>query len=241
MRSLTLVAPGHFETRTGGHLYNRRMAEGLRERGWSVDVRQLDDSFPYPTSTALQSASTVLASLGDGARLLVDGLALSAMPDAIEREAARLRIAALVHLPLGADVSVDPHEARRLAEAERRALAASGLIIATGAATVGMLAPYGIARSRIVVVEPGTACAPLSRGSDQTRVQLLTVATMNPNKGYDLLLEALAAIPFKNWHLTCAGSVTRHPATVDRVRAMIGAFDLEDRVTLVGELDAATL
>ena len=72
-------------------------------------------------------------------------------------------------------------------------------------------------------------------------MQLLAVATLNPNKGHEILLEALAAIPHKNWHLTCAGSVTRHPATVDRVRAAIRRLQLDDRVTLVGELDAVTL
>ena len=124
---------------------------------------------------------------------------------------------------------------------ERRALAAAALIIVTGAATLAMLDRYGIARDKIVVVEPGTTRAPLARGSGGTPLQLLSVATLNPNKGHEILLEALAAIPHKNWHLTCAGSVTRHPATVDRVRATIRRLQLEDRVTLVGELDAAKL
>jgi len=241
MHSVVFVIPGRLDTPTGGYLYNRRMAEGLRQHGWSVEVRELDESFPYPTPAALANSSEVLAGFRDGARLLIDGLALSAMPEVIEHEASRLRIAALVHLPLGADVSIERETACRPDEGERRALAAAALVIVTGAATLAMLDRYGIARDKIAVIEPGTTRAPLARGSDGATLQLLAVATLNPNKGHEILLEALAAIPHNNWHLTCAGSVTRHPPTVDRVRATIRRLHLEDRVTLVGELDAAKL
>ena len=241
MHSLILIVPGRLDTQTGGSLYNCRVAEGLRQHGWSVDVRELDESFPFPTPAALANAAHVLAGLRDGARLLIDGLALSAMPEVIEPEAARLRIAALVHLPLGADLSIERETACRLELGERRALAAASLIIVTGAATLTMLDRYGLARDRIVVVEPGTTRALLARGSGGTPLQLLAVATLNPNKGHEILLEALAAISHMNWHLTCAGSVTRHPATVDRVRATIRRLRLEDRVTLVGELAADKL
>ena len=64
--------------------------------------------------------------------LLIDGLALSAMPEVIEHEAARLRIAAIVHLPLAADVSLERETAAGLEEGERRALTAAALIIVTG-------------------------------------------------------------------------------------------------------------
>ena len=241
MHSSILVVSGRLDTPTGGYVYNRHIADGLRQRGWSVEVRELDESFPYPTPAALAHSSDVLAGFRDGARVLIDGLALSAMPEVIEHEAGRLRIAAIVHLPLAADVSLERETAAGLYEGERRALTAAALVIVTGTATLAMLGPYGIARDKIVVVEPGTLRGPIARGSDGAPLQLLTVATLNPNKGHELLLEALAAIPHKTWHLTCAGSVTRHPATVDRVRAAIRRLQLDDRVTLVGELDAVTL
>ena len=241
MRSVVLVVPGRLDTPTGGSFYDRRMSEGLRQHGWSVEIRELDESFPYPSPAALEHAARVLADLQDGTRVLVDGLALGAMPEVIEHEAARLRIAALVHLPLGADISMDRSSATRLEAAERRALSAAAVVIVTGAATLPMLARYGIARDKIVVVEPGTTRAPLARGSGGTPLRLLSVATLNPGKGHEILLEALAVVPHRGWHLTCAGSMTRDPATVGRIRAAISRLGLEERVTLIGDLDATRL
>ena len=41
--------------------------------------------------------------------------------------------------------------------------------------------------------------------------------------------------------MTCAGSLERHPRTVARLRALLREQGLADRVSLVGELDAAAL
>jgi glycosyltransferase involved in cell wall biosynthesis len=241
MRSLFLVVPGRLDTPTGGYLYDRHIAEGLRKRGWSVAIRELDESFPHPTSSALSHAAHVLRSLPDHAGVLIDGLALGAMPEVIEHEASRLRIAALVHLPLAADVSIEPGTALQLEAGERRALSAAATIIVTGTATLSMLARYGIARDKLAVVQPGTARAALARGSDGTVLQLLSVGTLNRIKGHEILLEALRMIPNENWHLTCAGSLERDPATVDLVHAALRRLELQERVTLVGELDSSAL
>jgi glycosyltransferase involved in cell wall biosynthesis len=241
MPPLVIAVPGRLDTPTGGYIYDRRMAQGLSERGWSVEVRELDDSFPHPTPAALEHAARVLSDLPNRTRVVVDGLALGAMPHVIEHEARRLRIIALVHLPLGADISIDRHTGALLEAFERRSFAAATLIIVTGTSTLALLARYGIASDKIVVVEPGTARAPLARGSGTMPLRLLSVATLNPNKGHEILMEALSTVPHRDWHLTCAGSLTRHPETADRVRAAIRRLGLDDRVTLAGELDAETL
>ena len=241
MPLLVMAVPGRLDTPTGGYVYDRHMALGLSRRGWSVEVCELDDSFPHPTPAALEHAARVLGSLADRTRVVIDGLALGAMPDVIEDEARRLRLVALVHLPLGADISLDRHAAARLEALERRSLAAAALIIVTGKSTVALLARYGIASHKIVVVEPGTARAPLARGSGVRPLQLLSVATLNPIKGHEVLMEALSTVPHRDWHLTCAGSLTRHPETAERVRTAILRLGLDDRVTLAGELDAGAL
>jgi glycosyltransferase involved in cell wall biosynthesis len=72
-------------------------------------------------------------------------------------------------------------------------------------------------------------------------VALLCVATLTPRKGHDLLVGALAALPHRNWRLTCAGGFDRDPATAARVRAMLSAAGLEGQVSFAGDLDAAAL
>jgi glycosyltransferase involved in cell wall biosynthesis len=91
------------------------------------------------------------------------------------------------------------------------------------------------------VIEPGTTPAALARGSGSARLELLCVATLNQGKGHEDLIAALAALPSRNWRLTCAGSLTRHAPTVARVRAIIQECGLDDHVALAGELDADAL
>ena len=82
---------------------------------------------------------------------------------------------------------------------------------------------------------------PLAISPQPLEVALLCVATLIPRKGHDLLFRALASIPHRNWRLICAGSTERDPATVERLRAQLEADGIDDRVELVGDLDAARL
>jgi glycosyltransferase involved in cell wall biosynthesis len=239
--SVVVIVPGRFETRTGGYVYDRRIAGGLRDRGWSVDVREISDSFPNPTPAALVDAGRVLGTIPDGATVLIDGLAMGAMPVEVDREASRLRIVALVHHPLAAETGIEPGDAARLEKSERRALAAARVVVVTSRATASALARYGVNADRIRVVEPGTDPAPLAAGSGDAASQLLCVASLIPRKGHETLFRALASIRDRGWRLTCVGSVERDPPTVTRLRAQLRADGLDDRVTLAGETDAATV
>jgi len=239
-RRLVFVSPGPLDTRTGGYKYDRRMIAGLRAEGWSVDVRELRGSFPEPSSAVLNEAARVLASIPDGALVLIDGLAFGAMPAQVEREAPRLRMVALVHMPLASEIGLDPGRAARFAAAERRALTAAAHVIVTGKRTIAAASSLGVPVTRITVVEPGTDRASVARGSLEGPLHLLCVATLNPGKGHDILLRALAAAP-RGWRLTCAGSLDRHPPTVQKLRAMLELEHLEADVLLAGELDAARL
>jgi glycosyltransferase involved in cell wall biosynthesis len=238
MPSAVLIVPGSLETRTGGYEYDRRLVLGLRGLGWTIDVRELDASFPRPTSSALTHAADVLGGLPAGTLVMIDGLAFGAMPALAEREAHRLRIVGLVHSLLASEVGLDAASAAHFLDSERRALAAASQVVAAGAPLIDPLVAYGVDRQRLTVVEPGTDPAPVARGSgDPNIVHLVTVATLNPGKGHDVLLNALAVIPARNWRLTCAGSTTRYPATTARLRAILSETGVSDRVTLAGELD----
>jgi glycosyltransferase involved in cell wall biosynthesis len=250
---LTVVVPGDLETRTGGYGYDRRIIAGLRALEWRVEVAQLADGFPFPSTAARADAERALAAIPDGRRVLVDGLALGALPDEAARHAARLAIVALVHHPLAAETGLDPAVAAALEESERRALASARSVVVTSRGTAAALARYGVAADRIAVVEPGTDPAPLARGSQsaipnqsavinqQSAISLLCVATLTPRKGHELLLRALASVPAGDWRLTCAGGFDRDPATAERVRALVRELALEDHVMLAGDMNAAQL
>jgi glycosyltransferase involved in cell wall biosynthesis len=241
MPSLTFVVAGRLQARTGGSVYNHRMAAALARRGWTVDVRELDDSFPFPTLDALGHASDSLASVETGRLVLVDGLAYSAMPGIVERESSRLQLVALLHLPLAATLGLDADVTARLAHAERRALAHARRVIVTGKRTRSLMAECGLAHDDVAVVEPGVDKARLATGSGSADVHLLTVATLHPGKGHLMLMEALATLPHRRWHLACVGSLTRHPETVAEVRRAISRHGVDAHVSLLGELNEPEL
>jgi glycosyltransferase involved in cell wall biosynthesis len=238
---LVFILPGDPSSATGGYVYDRRICDGLRTLGWTVDVRNLDESFPDPTPEALAHAARVLAHVPDGALVLIDGLALGAMPDAIAAEARRLRLAALVHHPLAEETGLDSDRLEALRDSERRALTATTRVVVTSGYTARLLSDYGVPSSRIRVIEPGTDPAPLAPGSGSDRLELLCVATLTRRKGHRLLLEALASLRDRRWHLTCVGSPERDPQSAAEVRDRIEALGLKKRITLAGELDDAAL
>lgn len=240
--AVTVVVPGDLQTRTGGYGYDRRMIDGLTSRGWLVDVLRLDDSFPFPTDAAREHAERALGAIVDGRTVLVDGLALGALPDEAARHARRLDLVALVHHPLACETGLTREAARALEESERRALASVRRVIVTSRATAAALRSYGVGPERITVVEPGTDQAPLARGSgrrlgdSESAVALLCVASVTPRKGHETLIRALASIRSRPWRLTCAGSLDRDPATGPRVLATARELGVDDRIAWVGDL-----
>jgi glycosyltransferase involved in cell wall biosynthesis len=239
--SIVLIVPGALTNLTGGYIYDRRMVDELRKLGWVVDVRQLDSSFPQPTPAARAAAARTLANIPDGSTVVVDGLALGALGREAERESRRLRLVALVHHPLAEETGLDPLTAAELRTSERQALAATRRVIVTSRPTAEALESYGVPLERVTVVQPGTDAAPRARGSGGSGVQLLCVAALVPRKGHDTLVRALARLVDRRWHLTCVGSLDRHPETVRHLCAYLVEAGFAARVRLVGEADGMRL
>ena len=234
--TVTVAVSGGLDDVSGGSYYNRRMIESLTGLGWSVDVRELQGSFPSPSDSDVVAAARAIAQVPDGRNLVIDGLAGSALPGVLESHADRVRIVPLVHLPIAAEAGLSVETAARYRASEQRALASAKQVIVTGSAAVGLLAPYDL-QAPIAVVEPGTDAAPLAKGSSNHEVQLLTVAALTPGKGHDILLKALARVPIDTWRLIVAGSTTRHPPSAARVKALSRELGLDARVQFAGELD----
>ena len=239
-RRVDLVIPGGLDARTGGFIYDRTVVEQLRDRNWRVDVHGLDPSFPRPTAEALGDAAARLAGIPDRRRVIIDGLVLGAIPAIVERHARRLCQLGLVHHPLAEETGLAADVQAALRQSERRALAAVSAVVVTSPFTARALGDYGVEPGRITVVRPGTDPAPLAAGGDGT-LQLLCVATLTARKGHLLLIEALADLRDRDWHLRCAGSTDRDPETTSAVRRRIAELGLEARVSLLGELRQSAL
>jgi len=191
---------------SGGNVYDRRLCAGLAALGWSVREHPVRGSWPSPRPADRAALARVLVAVPDGAVVLVDGLIASAVPEVLGSERHRLRLVALVHMPLGT-------------EAERAALAAARAVVTTSRWTRDRLA----VPVPVQVASPGVDPAPLASGSPAGD-RLLCVAAVTRHKGHDRLVETLATVPDLRWRCLCVGPLDREPGFVaglprlDRVR-----------------------
>lgn len=237
---LYVVVPGDINTRSGGYEYDRKIIDGLRERGWPVTLLQLPGSYPAPSPGERLDAARLLATIPAGSLTLVDGLAAGGLPAELRQEQARLRLIALVHHPVGLETGLTPAESSRLLTSEREALATVRGVIVTSARTVDAVRQLGCEGDRVAVVEPGTEARPVAAGSSGT-THLLCVASLTPRKGHDTLLDALERIPQLDWRLTCVGGAHDGGEWAESLRRRAGAGVLNGRITFAGELSGTAL
>lgn len=238
---VTFLVPGALDSLTGGSIYDRRIVTGLRARGWQVTVAELDTTFPSPTRSAIAAADRVFAECSTGSIAVVDGLVFGAVPETVNRAADRLKLVAIIHLPLAMAWGLEASTRACLEESERRALAVASLVIVTGQRTVDVVTGYGVPADRVVCVSPGIDRAPVSKGSQGNRVELLSVANLVPGKGHRVLVDALAGITDRSWNLTCVGSLERDAEFAREIQAEVRARGLQDRIVFTGALDEAEL
>ncbi|HEU0069922.1 MAG TPA: glycosyltransferase family 4 protein [Alphaproteobacteria bacterium] len=237
---LTVVVPGSLETPTGGYRYDRQVVVGLRAAGHGVTVLTLGESYPQPDAATLQASYRALSRLSGP--VVIDGLALGAMPDIADHLPAHAPLIALVHHPLALESGLDPALAEKLRQSEREALAHARHVIVTSPPTGKILAAdYGVPRERISVALPGVGEAPLAQGSGGQTIQLLSVGSVIARKGHDLLIEALAPLADLPWRLTIVGDATRDETAAQTLRTVINKSQLQDRVTLTGALSEEDL
>ncbi|MEM1315124.1 MAG: glycosyltransferase family 4 protein, partial [Pseudomonadota bacterium] len=172
--------------------------------------------------------------------LLIDGLALGAMPAKLLRSLDKTLIA-LHHHPLGLEPGLSHETARARLSAEAEALAACAAIVTTSATTAETLTTQlGVPKAKITIAEPGVSRRPPApRRGDPPRI--LGVGTISRRKGWDLLIPALAPLAGLPWQLEIAGAQDRESNETKALRAAIEAHDLSDRIALPGPLSEAEL
>jgi glycosyltransferase involved in cell wall biosynthesis len=240
-----LIVPGPLSTPTGGFVYDRRIAEGMRARGRDILVHELPTGWPAPDLDAQARAAALFEGLPQGATVVVDGLALGALPEIAARHAVRLRLIALVHHPLAAETGLSPEERRVLGESERRALSRVRHVITTSAFTADALLDYGVTAPHMTVIPPGVASARLALGSGGgpggMGLSMLSVGALTPRKGHDVLLNALAGLTQYDWRLDVVGSEVLQPQHATGIRRLADRLGLTGRVRFHGELTGEAL
>ncbi|RUR53218.1 glycosyltransferase family 4 protein [Vreelandella populi] len=243
---LTLIIVGELTQRTGGYIYDARMVEALRQQGHTVEVVSLAGCFPAADAEAAEQLAAALGALPEGAQVIIDGLAMGALPEVIAQHAKRLMITALVHHPLGDEQGLSESEQAHFHQSELAALATVSRIIVTSRFTERRLQAladqYAMPlKARVSVVEPGVETAsPSAASAPGEPIRLLCVATLVPRKGQDLLVRALAGVPTGTWQCDCYGG-PRDAAFADRVQQLININRLEASIRLHGECDEAAL
>ncbi|BDW10429.1 glycosyl transferase family 1 [Polynucleobacter sp. SHI8] len=241
MKHLIFVYPGDLTTPTGGYAYDRRMIEGLERLGWQIQLISLGDGYPFIDQTQRDYARNKLLSLAKGVPMVIDGLALGVLPDLAPEIASRHPLIALIHHPLAFEYGLKDPEVKHLKQSETQALKNVVGVIANSPATARDLHQhYGMNLDRVRVVLPGTdlnhRLEPRSQmsGDDCSPINLLSVGSIIPRKGFHDLIPALEPLIDLPWTLSIAGDTSHNPEAYERLMMDIKYFHLEDRVTVLG-------
>jgi glycosyltransferase involved in cell wall biosynthesis len=237
---VALIVPAPFETISGGYGYDRRIVAGLRAAGHAVKIIELPGVFPLADEITRNAACAAWDALPD-ATPVIDGLALPALQGMDDALVARGAVG-LIHHPTSLETGLSDAERDRLRAIEQRLMSRMTRLIVTSDATAEQLVTsFGIARDRITVVMPGTDDAPRSSGSGSATCEILSIGTLVPRKGHDLLLRALARLFDLDWHLTIVGSPQRDPAHAQALQALTEDLHITGRVRFAGELTGDAL
>ena len=239
VKHVAFAVPGDLATPTGGYAYDRRMIAELQKLGWLVDVIGLGDGFPRPSADTKIAARDRLAAVAKDCPIVIDGLAFGVLPEVAKELRERNLLLALVHHPLALETGVTPADAATLKISEYDALAAARGVVVTSPATSQLLIDdYDVPPDLITVACPGTDRAEAAKGSSDGIVRLVSVGSVVPRKGFDVLVAALAAIKSLPWRLAIAGDRTRDAVAAEQLDSAIAANGLGERIDVLGALSA---
>ena len=234
-----VIAPEGFDDPgqpTGGNIYDRRICAGLAAAGWDIRVTVIAPAWSASGLGARADLTRIVSAVPDGATVLIDGLIASPAAAQLLPHTGRIQLTVLLHMPLATVPGTPPSVLR----SERAVLRAATSVIATSEWTrQQVLSRYAIPARQVHVARPGAdrVAAP----ARPVRGHLICVGVLSHHKGQDLLVEALAGLPERDWHCVLAGSLDRDPAFVEQLRTRISRLGYDHRVRLSGVLTGAAL
>ena len=235
---LRLLTAGDPEAMTGGHLYQRRMAEAAPAHGFEVRFAALR---PAPAAVQLLSTRGLLRSAaGHGfAALLLDSIAAAWAAPWLRGRGTEVPVIGVVHQPPGG-LEAGPALRPLLRGLDLAAYRRADLLIVTGEPVAEQLLRSGVARGRLRVVTPGVMRGPNGRPAPDLRrgrrAALLCVANWQRRKGLEHLLAAVAGLPPEDVTLHLVGDPEAEPDHGAELLRRLRAPELSDRVVVHGVL-----
>jgi glycosyltransferase involved in cell wall biosynthesis len=239
-KQLIFVYPGDFNSPTGGYAYDRKIIAGLKGLGWQIQLISLGDGYPFLNQSQKAYARSILQNLPAGVLIVMDGLALGVLPELVAEVAKRHPLLGLIHHPLALESGLTDSEKKDFQHSEIQALRHVVGVVATSPATARILhQEYEMDLSKIHVVLPGTELKLSSATQkdlqrDVRSVNLLSVGSIIPRKGFHDLIPALEPVKHLAWTLSIVGDSSRHAQAHQRLIADIEYFQLHERVKVLG-------
>jgi glycosyltransferase involved in cell wall biosynthesis len=241
-RPVAWIVPGPLRQVTGGYLYDARIVDGLRARGWTIgviDVRATSWPLDPPAGRRLLKA----LSHGRWAAVVVDELSHPALVAALVggRLRCALRNAPLILLVHHLRYSEPaPWQSRAAALiVESAALRSADLVVCTSETTSRTVRPLPRKNVPIKVVRPGcdtqALCPTPSHIGTEGRLRLLIVGHWTPRKGILIALATLARLG-PGVTLDLVGDQDRDPAYAARVGSALQDPALAGRVRVHGRV-----
>lgn len=243
---VVLVIYGSLETLTGGYLYDRALVNYLNVHGDEVEVislprrtysRHLTDNLSLRLRRRLQNGGFDLLiqdELNHPSLFLLNRLLKKQVP---------YPIVTIVHL-LRSSESRPSWLKRMYGALERQYLkTVDGAIF--NCHTTRLMVERLLKRNLPgIVAYPGRdQLIPTVSVEELTRralepcpLRIIFLANVVPNKGLNVLLDALNQLPLHSWHLTIVGSLTTNPAYARAIRHQITRDGLSNRVEMMGAM-----
>ncbi len=248
---VALVVYGRIDTLTGGYLYDRMVMDHITARGHGATVVSLRGP-PYPNGLLENFSSAALDQMmTSGADLILQDEWCHPSLFYLNRRLRRRIKAPLVAIVHQArcDIPTPGWRRRLLSLCERLYLdSVDGFVFNSESTrdTVFRLTPSN--RPFVIAPPGGNRLAGESsyskireRAGRPGPLVLLFIGNVIPRKGLLPLVDALAAVPNRDWRLDVVGSLTMDPAHVRRVSERIQDKGLSSRIRLLGVLDGPPL